>query len=112
MRPFYVGCCGALILCVVTIVAKAQMPLIKTDGATSDQVFLQKLEVNVVIDGALATTTWTMTFKNTTKKVLEGELNFPLPQGTTVSKYALDINGVMRDAVPVEKEKATEVFEN
>jgi len=101
-----------LLFCVVTIMAKAQVPSIKTDGATSDQVFLQKLEVNVVIDGALATTTWTMTFKNTTKRILEGELNFPLPQGTTVSKYALDINGVMRDAVPVEKEKATEVFES
>jgi Vault protein inter-alpha-trypsin domain/Uncharacterized protein conserved in bacteria (DUF2135) len=112
MRPLYPGRCGALLLCLVTIVAKAQMPSIKTDGATSDQVFLQKLEVNVVIDGALATTTWTMTFRNTTKKILEGELRFPLPQGTTVSKYALDINGVMRDAVPVEKEKATEVFEN
>jgi tetratricopeptide (TPR) repeat protein len=112
MRPFYPGCFGALLLCAITIVAKAQMPSIKTDGAESGQVFLQKLEVNVVIDGALATTTWTMTFKNTTKKILEGELNFPLPQGTTVSKYALDINGVMRDAVPVEKEKATEVFEN
>jgi Ca-activated chloride channel family protein len=101
-----------LLLCVVTIMANAQMPSIKTDGATADQVFLQKLEVNVVIDGALATTTWTMTFKNTTKRILEGELNFPLPQGTSVSKYALDINGVMRDAVPVEKEKATEVFES
>jgi Vault protein inter-alpha-trypsin domain/Uncharacterized protein conserved in bacteria (DUF2135) len=112
MRPFYVGRCGVLLICVVTIMAKAQMPSIKTDGATADQVFLQKLEVNVVIDGALATTTWTMTFKNTTKRILEGELNFPLPQGTTVSKYALDINGVMRDAVPVEKEKATEVFES
>ena len=112
MRPFYPGCFGLLLLCVATIVTKAQMPSIKTEGAESDRVFLQKLEVNVVIDGALATTTWTMTFKNTTKKLLEGELNFPLPQGTTVSKYALDINGVMRDAVPVEKEKATEVFEN
>src|ERR1700722_9545068 len=112
MRTFYAGRGGMLLLCAITIVAKAQMPSIKTNGTESDQVFLQKLEVNVVIDGALATTTWTMTFKNSTKRILEGELNFPLPQGTTVSKYALDINGVMRDAVPVEKQKATEVFEN
>jgi Ca-activated chloride channel family protein len=112
MRPFYFGRLGVLFFCMVAVIAKAQMPSIKTGGEVSDQVYLQKLEVNVVIDGALATTTWTMTFKNTTKKVLEGELNFPLPQGTTVSKYALDINGVLRDAVPVEKEKATEVFES
>ncbi len=101
-----------LLFCMVAIIAKAQMPSIKTDGVESNQVYLLKLEVNVVINGALATTSWTMTFRNTTKKILEGELNFPLPQGTTVSKYALDINGVLRDAVPVEKEKATEVFEN
>ena len=124
MRTFYFECFGVLLLCILSNSAKAQlppkvqmpmkvqMPLIKTEGASSDQVYLQKLEVNVVIDGALATTTWTMVFKNTTKRVLEGELNFPLPQGTTVSRYALDINGVLRDAVPVEKEKATQVFEN
>ena len=89
----------------------AQMPSLKTAGGDSNAVFLQKLTVDVVIDGAIATTTWTMTFKNSTAKTLEGELNFPLPQDVPVSKYALDINGVLREAVPVEKAKATEVFE-
>src|ERR1700722_7068750 len=112
MRTFYVECFGVLLLCILSNSAKSQMPSIKAEGVNSDQVYLQKLEVNVVIDGALATTTWTMVFRNTTKRVLEGELNFTLPQGTSVSRYALDINGVLRDAVPVEKEKATEVFEN
>src|SRR4030095_8489225 len=36
----------------------------------------------------------------------------PLPQGVTVSGYAIDINGKMREAVPVEKEKATQGFES
>ncbi len=90
----------------------AQVPTIKTDGKESNQVYLQQLSVNVSIFGSIATTTWTMTFKNTTPRILEGELNFPLPQGVSVSRYALDINGGMREAVPVEKEKATRVFEN
>ncbi len=34
-----------------------------------------------------------------------------MPDGRTVTYYALDINGKMREAVPVEKAKATEVFE-
>jgi len=90
----------------------SQMPSIKTNGESADVVYLQKLDVDVKITGAIATTTWTMTFKNNSGRLLEGELSFPLPQGTSVSHYALDINGKMRDAVPVEKEKATLAFEN
>jgi len=103
-------CC--FILSVLTLVASAQMPSLKTDGMESGDVYLQKLDVEVSINGPIATTVWTMTFKNTTKRILEGELNFPLPEGVSVSRYALDINGKMREAVPVEKEKATQVFEN
>jgi tetratricopeptide (TPR) repeat protein len=88
------------------------MPVIKTEGKESNLVCLQQLKVNVSIVGTVATTTWTMTFKNKTSRILEGELDFPLPQGISVSRYALDIDGRMREAVPVEKEKATRVFEN
>jgi tetratricopeptide (TPR) repeat protein len=43
---------------------------------------------------------------------LEGELQFPLLDGQTVTGFALDINGELRAAVPVEKEKGQEVFED
>jgi len=88
------------------------MPNLKIEGKDSAKVVLQKLAIEVVIDGGIATTTWTMTFRNSTSRVLEGELNFPLPDGVSVSRYALDIGGSMREAVPVEKEKATLVFES
>lgn len=91
---------------------RAQSPSIKVDGKESGLVYLQKLNVDVTINGAVATTTWTMTFKNKTNRILEGELNFPLAEGISVSGYALDINGRLREAVPVEKEKGTRVFEN
>ena len=52
-----------------------------------------------------------MVFKNTTSRILEGNLVFPLKEGLSVSRYALDINGKMRDAVPVDRNKGTEVFE-
>ena len=42
---------------------------------------------------------------------LEGELVFPLPEGTTVSGYGLDIDGVVVDGVVVTKEKARVAFE-
>jgi hypothetical protein len=108
----YRSVCFAIALLWLAFSVRAQMPAIKMDGKESASVYLQKLEVEVSIDGVVATTTWTMTFRNSTKRILEGELNFPLPQGTSVSRYALDIDGRMREAVPVEKEKATQVFEN
>ncbi len=88
------------------------MPSIKVDGRESNLVTLQQLDVQVRIYGTVATTTWTMTFRNSTNRLLEGELSFPLAEGITVDRYALDINGRLREAVPVEKEKATQVFES
>lgn len=96
-----------------TIALKAQMPVLKTNTAKAQQaISLQKLTIDVQVIGNIATTTLTMTFYNSSNVVLEGELTFPMPEGVTVSRYALDINGKMREAVPVEKAKATEVFES
>lgn len=75
------------------------------------QVYLQSLKVDVKVIGNIASTTMEMQFFNKTSRILEGELVFPLPEGSTVSRYAIDINGKMREAVPVEKEKGTQVFE-
>ena len=102
-------CC--LFFGVPALAGVAQMPSMKTDGKESSEVYLQKLDVEVSISGTLATTVWTMVFRNSSGRMLEGELNFPLPPGVSVSRYALDMNGKMREAVPVQKEKATQVFE-
>jgi len=67
------------------------------------------IEVNVV--GNIATTTYDMLFYNPTKDVLEGELSFPLGEGHDVSRFALDVNGKLRDAVVVEKELGRIAFE-
>ena len=50
--------------------------------------------------------------ENRTNKILEGEFEFPLYDGESVAGYALDINGVMRKGVVIEKEKGREVFED
>ena len=110
-HPFYKKAL-VLSLLLTPFFLSAQMPVIKTDGKGSNLVRLQTLHVDVTITGSMALTTWTMTFKNTTSRILEGELTFPLPQGISISRYALDINGRLREAVPVEKEKGTRIFEN
>jgi len=94
-----------------TILQQAQLPVLKIDRKENPDVYLQSLDIQVEVTGNIASTRYTMVFKNKTDRILEGELTFPLPDGRTVTSYALDINGKMRDAVPVEKAKATQVFE-
>ncbi len=90
----------------------AQQPILKIAGKDSANLVLQKYKVEVSVVGNTAITSMEMTFCNRTGRVLEGELTFPMPDGVSISRYALDINGKMREAVPVEKEKGQVVFEN
>ncbi|MBJ2173630.1 carboxypeptidase-like regulatory domain-containing protein [Aureibaculum sp. A20] len=73
---------------------------------------LTDLKVNVNIIGNTATTTYDMKFYNELDRTLEGELAFPLGQGQSVSNFAMEVNGNLRDAVIVEKELARVAFEN
>lgn len=72
---------------------------------------LTKVDINATIVGHLAQTQMTMTFYNPNRAVMEGDLYFPLPQGATVSGYALDIKGKMIDGVVVGKHHGRQVFE-
>jgi tetratricopeptide (TPR) repeat protein len=72
---------------------------------------LKALHIEVNICGHIARTSWQMVFKNNTSRILEGTLNFPLKEGISVSRYALDIDGKMREAVPVDRNKGAETFE-
>ena len=87
----------------------AQMPTI---SSTDNAVAFQKMQIDVRVVGNMAFSTWTMTFVNNSNRVMEGNLTFPLGEGIAVDNYAIDINGRMRKAVPVEKAKATTVFED
>lgn len=72
---------------------------------------LSAVKTEVRIFGYLAETKMTMTFFNPNHRVLAGDLYFPLPEGATVSGYALDVGGAMVDGVVVEKQKGREVYE-
>src|ERR1700712_5041982 len=90
----------------------AQQPQLTVDGKSNNGVQLRQLKIDVAIYGNVSRTTWQMTFYNTTSRILEGTLTFPLKDGVNVSRYALDINGRMREAVPVDRGKGTAVFES
>jgi hypothetical protein len=91
--------------------AFSQAPQLTVDGKSNNGVSLQKLKIDVTVYGNISRTTWQMTFYNSTQRVLEGTLTFPLKEGVSISRYALDINGRMREAVPVDRGKGAVVFE-
>ncbi len=73
---------------------------------------LSKADIHVTITAGIAQTTMTLTFRNDTPRVLEGELTVPLPEGATISGFGLDINGALVDGVPVERQKARITYES
>lgn len=80
-------------------------------GKTGQPIQLQSLDMRAEIVGGMARTRVEMLFANPNDRVLEGELQFPLLAGQEIDGFALDINGELRDAVPIEKAKGKEVFE-
>ncbi|WP_228520517.1 VIT domain-containing protein [Flavobacterium sp. CSZ] len=89
----------------------AQSPELKVKGDEAEKVRMNKLIVNVKVVGNIAYTTAEMHFFNSGARQMEAELIFPLPENVSVSRYAIDINGKMREAVPVNKNKGKQVFE-
>ncbi len=113
---------SALIL-VVTGLARAQEqtisiespplpPPIRIDaGKTGLPIVLQSLDLRSEIVGGMARTRAEMLFANPNDRVLEGELQFPLLAGQEIDGFALDIDGELREAVPIEKARGKQVFE-
>lgn len=92
-------------------IVQAQSPKLNVKGKDSSLVRMNRLKVTVKVVGNIAYTTSEMHFFNGTNRQMEAELLFPLPEGVSVSRYAIDINGKMREAVPVNKNKGKQVFE-
>ncbi|MDL5366932.1 VIT domain-containing protein [Xanthomonas sp. NCPPB 2654] len=85
-------------------------PLLKTDRGERP-VELRSATVSAHAAAGLAETTVELVFFNPNARVLEGQLAFPLRDGQQISGFALDIDGQMRDAVPVPKARGRQVFE-
>ncbi len=102
-----------LLVVLSSAILNAQIPILeKSKSVKNNKVIIKSVDTQVKIVGNLSTTTTTIVLQNQGNRILEGKVVFPLPEGVTVSGYALDINGKLRNAVPVTKEKAKEVFES
>lgn len=99
------------ILLFISLYSWAQNPQLTVKDKDSSLVKLSQLKVQVKIIGNIAYTTTEMHFFNASTRPMEADLLFPLPEGISVSRYAIDINGKIREAVPVNKNKGKQVFE-
>ncbi len=90
----------------------ATAPLLQVTGGAESPVTLHSADVEIQTSGGFATTTLLLDLHNPNNRVLEGTLQFPLRSGQHVAGFALDINGVLRDAVPVPKARGRQVFES
>lgn len=111
LRGLLVALCGLLFL-VPTVQARTVVPprLIIANGA-EQPIVLQSLHVSGEISGGMAQTTVQMVFFNPNRRLLEGQLQFPLLDGQQISAFSLDVEGRQRPAVPVEKTKGRQIFE-
>ena len=94
------------------VVSPPRLTVAQGNNGAQTPVVLQAIRIDTEISGSRALTTVEMTFFNPNARVLEGELQFPLLDGQQVSGFALDIDGKLREAVPVEKAKGQQVFED
>ena len=103
----------ALLLPLVITAQKSVVPEVKVvNERNANPMVLQDLSIDILVIGQTAVTTMEMTFYNPNTRVMEGEFQFPLTDGQQVSRFALDINGKMREGVVVDKALGRKAFED
>jgi hypothetical protein len=86
-------------------------PRLVVNAPNDAPVQVRSVAISGDVRGRYAWTEIDMTFYNPNRRVLEGELQFPLLDGQRIAGFAMDVNGTLRDAVPVEKARGQAVFE-
>lgn len=106
MKAFAIFMLGACALCHAAV---PQMWIKDDQGRVPLRI--DSVQTEIAISGELAETTLTLRFRNETDRMQEGEFVMPLPAGATVSSFALEVNGKLRDGVAVEKQQARHAYE-
>lgn len=79
---------------------------------SAEPVRLQDVAIDIRLQGFVASTEVELTFFNPNARVLEGEFVFPLAEGQSITGYALEVDGKLREGVVVEKETARVAYES
>ena len=92
--------------------APAFVPLRMLSPGAAIPIRLDSVTVTTQIAGRIAQTSVELVFHNPNARALEGELQFPLQDGQEVTGFAMDFDGRLRDAVPIEKARGQALFED
>jgi Vault protein inter-alpha-trypsin domain/SLBB domain len=92
--------------------AQAPRMTVRDDDGKVKFLRLEHAKVSVQFVGDVAQTVLDLEFRNDGERAVEGEFALALPEGATVSGYALDVNGNMREGVVVEKQRARNAYES
>ena len=93
------------------VVAQLAAPRLVIASVAEQPISLRSVGIRTEISGSLALTSVELTFFNPNHRQLEGELQFPLLDGQSVVGMAMDVDGRLRDAVPVAADVRRRILE-
>ena len=89
----------------------SQIPILALKGPKNERLQIRSLKMTSYLEDGFSRTRYDLILRNPYDKTLEAEFQFPLQEGQTLSHFALEVNGELRPAVAVEKQKARIAYE-
>jgi hypothetical protein len=87
-------------------------PLVTLTASDGTGLRLVRLGVRAVIDEPLALTEMSMAFQNPLDRTIEGTFRFTLPQGASVSRFAMRVGEAWQEGEVVELQSARRAYED
>ncbi len=78
----------------------------------AERLSFKSLRVQVDVDGRMARTQVTQIFHNHTGRRTEGTYEMTLPEGASISRLAMDVEGRMMEGELVERDRARKIYES
>ena len=114
MKRFFGSVVLALVICFLGSCASRRsssaLSISQNEGG-GGAIRLQEVSARVLLAGGFAETTLEITVGNREDRDVEAHLDLPLPEGASISSYALEVDGRLREGTIVEKQVARVAFE-
>lgn len=100
------------VFCYNTLFATGIIVLDQSSGSQQTYLRCTSVKADIKIQNAVATTTLHQIFRNTSGARLEGWFLFPVPPGSAISDFKMDVNGKMTSAELMDATKARGIYES
>jgi hypothetical protein len=92
-------------------VSQAEVP-IRLTASDGTGLKLTALSASAAVEDPLALTELHLTFENPEDRILEGTFRITLPQGASLSRFAMKVGGAWQEGEVVEKQAARQAYED